>query len=175
MNYFSLFDINEGFYLDEKALKKRYYILSKKYHPDHYTLSVADEQLAALDKSALINEAYNTLVDFDSRMHYILQMHEVLVDGNNDIPQSFLMEMMDINEELFELEMEPDKDKVSKIKSSIENIKLSNIDTIKSDLESYPTDNDQVNLSILNKAKDYYLKNKYLLRILDKISKFAVS
>jgi molecular chaperone HscB len=173
MSYFEVFDIEEAFILNESDLKKRYYIKSRDFHPDHFTMATDKEKEEALAQSTLINEAFKTLSDFDKRMEYILNQNDMLKDSNNDIPQDFLMEMMDVNEELFELEMDPDTEKVKKIKAQTESIKNSIFNNIKSDIESYPTDNQDTNHNILGKVKDYYLKNKYLLRILDKITKFA--
>ena len=73
-----------------------------------------------LELSTLNNEAYKTLSDFDKRMKYILEIKAVLdEEGKNQIPQDFLMEMMDINEQLMELEFDFDPNIYRKVKSEL--------------------------------------------------------
>ena len=61
MNYFELFGIEPGFTIDAAALKKKFYELSRAYHPDFYGGGTTMEQEEALEKSATVNEAYKTL------------------------------------------------------------------------------------------------------------------
>ena len=112
MNYFEFFEIPISFKVDEAALKRIFYANSKKYHPDFYTLESEEKQAEILELSTLNNQAYKTLSDFDKRMKYILDLKEILAEeGQNQLPQSFLMEMMDINEVLMELEFDFDTQK----------------------------------------------------------------
>ena len=105
MNHFQFFDLPVSFYLDEKLLKKRFLLNSKKYHPDFFTLATQEKQAEILERSTHNNLAYKTLSNFDSRMKYILSEKGILGEkGKNTIPQIFLMEVMDIQEAIMELE-----------------------------------------------------------------------
>ncbi|NJN78060.1 MAG: DnaJ domain-containing protein [Saprospiraceae bacterium] len=79
--------------LNEKALKKKFYQLSKQFHPDFYTLESEEKQAEILELSTINNDAYKTLSDFDKRMEYILKEKGVYAEeGQNKVPQDFLME-----------------------------------------------------------------------------------
>jgi len=168
MNYFEFFEIPISFKLDEAALKKAFYANSKKYHPDFFTLESEEKQMEVLELSTLNNKAYKTLSDFDKRMKYILELKEVLGDeGKNKIPQEFLMEMMDINENLMELEFDFDKNTFDKVQNDLESLEESLFTTVKSHLENVS------NETSLEEVKNYYLKKRYLLRIKENLNKFA--
>ena len=44
MNYFELFEMEETFVPEPAELKKKFYELSRKYHPDFYTQANRNEQ-----------------------------------------------------------------------------------------------------------------------------------
>ncbi len=44
MNYFDFFDIEQSFLPDQALVKKKFYQLSRQYHPDFYGNGSADEK-----------------------------------------------------------------------------------------------------------------------------------
>lgn len=172
MNYFEFFDIPLAFKIDEALLKQRFYEHSKKYHPDFYTLESAEKQVEILEQSTFNNQAYRTLSDFDKRMEYILNLKEALAEeGKNEIPQDFLLEMMDINEGLMELEFDFDELRMKGILQEIENQELEIYSKASAIIENF--DDKKTTPQELSIVKNYYLKKKYLLRIRENVSKFA--
>jgi molecular chaperone HscB len=172
MQYFDLYELPISFLLDEKALKRKFYQLSKQFHPDFFTLESDEKQAEILELSTVNNDAYKTLSDFDKRMEYILKQKSVYAEeGQNKVPQDFLMEMMDINEALMELEFDFDHVAYETTKQAVENLDKSIYSTIKSILENY--DDATVSSEDLEKVKNFYFKRKYLLRIQNNLSKFA--
>lgn len=172
MNYFEFYDIPISFLVDEAALKKQFYANSKKYHPDFHTLESEEKQAEILELSTLNNTAYKTLLNFDKRMQYVLQLMNALEEeGQNKIPQAFLMEMMDLNENLMELEFDYDPAKHQQIQAELAQLEGQLKETVQPQLENFdPKESDSVELSAI---KDYYLKKRYLLRIRENLSKFA--
>jgi molecular chaperone HscB len=162
MQYFDLYDLPISFLLDVKALKKKFYQLSKQFHPDFFTLESEEKQAEILELSTVNNEAYKTLSDFDKRMEYILKEKGVYAEeGQNKVPQDFLMELE------FDFEMEA----YETAKEQTENLDNNIYQEIKSMLENYI---DETTLTAdLEKIKDFYFKRKYLLRIQNNLSKFA--
>ncbi|MFN7115552.1 MAG: Fe-S protein assembly co-chaperone HscB [Saprospiraceae bacterium] len=172
MNYFEFFDLPVAFIIDEALLKQRFYANSKKYHPDFYTLESAEKQAAILELSTLNNQAYRTLADFDKRMEYILNLKGVLAEeGKNEIPQDFLLEMMDINEGLMELEFDFDETKHQEVLQAVENQERAIYAAAANVIEQY--DDKKIATQELSVVKEYFLKKKYLLRIRENVSKFA--
>jgi len=108
MNYFELFDLPMSFEVDKKLLTSKYYALSKKYHPDNFSQGTGAEQDQAQEKSSAINKAYRALKNKQSRIKYVLVLNGVsFEEGKEQMPQEFLMEMMDINEAIMEYKMAP--------------------------------------------------------------------
>ena len=172
MNYFEFYNIPISFKVDEVALKKTFYANSKKYHPDFHTLESSEKQDEILELSTLNNQAYKTLSNFDQRMKYVLDLKGTMgAEGENKLPQDFLMDMMDINESIMELEMHFDEKVYMKAKNdvqSIENQLLSDVNEMIENYEDATTPQYQ-----LEEIKNFYLKKRYLLRIRENLSKFA--
>lgn len=172
MNYFEFFDMPIRFQVDQAALKQKFYANSKKYHPDFYTLDSAEKQEEILELSTLNNQAYKTLKDFDARLKYILELKGVLQEeGQHKVPQDFLMEMMDLNEELMELRMEPDAERLEKTRRQVEQWEQDLMEGIRPILEGYEGQKEQP--EALQKVLNFYLKRRYLLRIRKDLDIFA--
>ena len=61
MNYFDLYGIKESFNVDQALVKRKFYELSKLYHPDFYINESEEKQQEILDLSTLNNKAYQVL------------------------------------------------------------------------------------------------------------------
>ncbi|MCC9134865.1 Fe-S protein assembly co-chaperone HscB [Pontibacter silvestris] len=173
MNYFEFYDIPEAFLLDEKALKNKYYQLSREFHPDFYANESEQKQQEILQLSTQNTNAYRTLIDTDLRMQYILKEYGLLEEGKNELPSDFLMEMMELNEELMELEFNFDADKLHEIGEKSNGITAQLDNDILPTLQRYPDLHGVTKEEALQEIKTYYLKKKYLLRIKETLSKFA--
>lgn len=172
VKYFELYDLPISFLLDAKLLKRKFYQLSKQFHPDFYTLESEEKQAEILELSTINNEAYKTLSDFDKRMEYILKEKGVYSEeGKNKVLQDFLMEMMDINEALMELEFDFDNSTFEAAKQNIKDMEADLYNEILPILKDYHNAN--ASSTDLAQIKDFYFKRKYLLRIQNNLAKFA--
>ena len=170
MNFFEFYEVPMSFFPDEGALRKIFYANSKKYHPDFFTLASEEEQAEALKMSTLNNEAFKTLVDFDKRMKYILELKGAMEEeGQNKLSPDFLMEMMEINEGLMELEFDYDAGVHQKMLSGLEGLEKGLMEEVLPSLEEFGKGVEEG--EILEKAKAYYLKKRYLLRIRTNLEK----
>ena len=174
MNYFEFYGIPEAFNVDQSVVKRKFYELSKTYHPDFYINHSEEKQQEILDLSTINNKAYQVLSSASKRLEYILQLHLHVVDGEKyQLPQAFLMEMMDVNEDLMELEFEADPEAIQNIServSLIEEDLLSELDGLTKEFDEAKEDQRE---NLLLKIKDLYYRQKYLLRIRDSLNKFA--
>lgn len=165
MNYFELYNIPVSFFPDAKIIKKEFYELSRKYHPDFFSNSSEDEQTEVLEKSSLVNKAFKTFSDVDETTKYILQLKGLLEEEEKyKLPSDFLMEVMELNEQLMEAKMEDDLITVTNIKSQISNLQAKIYEPVKQIMEHYQEDN--ISEKELLQVKEYYYKKKYLKRIL---------
>jgi molecular chaperone HscB len=172
-NYFELYGIPATFHPGQAAVKSKYYELSRKYHPDRFAqtggLELAEAQLMA----SVNNEAYKTLKSGDATMAHLLQLNGLLQhDEKYALPLTFLMEMMDINEALSDYEAEgANADALQMATNSVnEQLELWDDATQLLVTRFDKGDHDQ---ALLLQIKDQYFRKKYLLRIKERIDRFA--
>ncbi|GAA6173940.1 co-chaperone HscB [Colwellia sp. KU-HH00111] len=112
MNYFQLFDIEVCFDVDLNQLAQTYQALQKKVHPDKFAHASSQEQLLAVQKSAEINDAYQTLKLPLERAEYILTLRGVDLPNEQHTfgDTSFLMRQMELREMLDDVKSADDVD-----------------------------------------------------------------
>lgn len=168
MNYFELYDLPLTLKPDAALVKKKYYELSRQYHPDFFTNAPEEEQASVLEKSSLVNKAYKTFLNEDETIKYVLHLKALVEEEEKyNLAPDFLMEVMEINEQLMDAES---GDSAALSNSEVQTkILLNDIyDEVRSIVENYKegitTDGEML------RVKDYYYKKKYLQRILAKIA-----
>lgn len=176
MNYFEFYKIPVSFFPDEEELKKIFYLNSKLYHPDFHVNEDHGKQEEILEMSTLNNNAYEVLRDLERRVEYILVLKGHISENEKyTLPQDFLMEMMEINEALMEMEMEPAPETLEKIRSQVHVTDTKLSEEMISALKEFDGLKEGDGTPILLKVKDIYYRKKYLLRIKDSLNKFAAS
>lgn len=174
MNYFELYELPLSFDLDAAILRKKFYELSKRFHPDFYVNESQEKQDEILELSTLNNKAYQVLSDPLKRVEYILSHYNMLADGDKHVlPQSFLMEMMDVNEALMEMEFEADEHKLAELKGQIDEMEQALLDELKQATSRFDANNEQEAKHVLLKIRDIWYREKYLMRIRESLNKFS--
>src|SRR5215470_13168050 len=102
MDYFEVFGLPHVLGIDLAALEKTFHELSRKYHPDYFSTASPAEKTQAVRMTALLNDAYRTLRHPVRRVEYLLSLYGLKSDGSK-VPQSLLMEVFEINEQLEEV------------------------------------------------------------------------
>ncbi len=158
MNYFELFEIPVQLKVDAKNLSKRFFELSKKYHPDYFANTDEATQADVLDKSALLNKAWKTFQSPDETIKYVLQQKNLLEEEEKyELPPDFLMEVLEINEALMDMDDSGD------LKLKIDQLQNEIYAPVKEIVEDYK--DSAVSKEELLQVKEYYYKKKYLDRI----------
>lgn len=157
MNYFELFDLPVTLNVDKNTLAKKYFELQKHFHPDFFTQATEYEQAEALEKSSQINKALKVLKNKDETIKYVLQLKNILAEDEKYLlPTAFLMEVMELNEDLS-----------NNSQQQVEALELEIYQPVKKIIENF---NDKaITTEELLLVKEYYYKKKYLQRILDRI------
>ncbi len=170
MNFFDFFGLPVRYAIDPDELKAKYFEKSRKYHPDLHSQAKAAVQAEMLEKSAFNNRAYKVLSDPDQRLKYLLDLFEILKEeGKNEVPHDFLMAMMDYNEAMMELEMEPDPEKLQQLNEKLKELE----NDLSSDVLQVMKIPDASSLTEQewSALAEYYLKKRYLRRFRSNLSK----
>ena len=172
VNYFEFYGLPLSFNPDACVIKQQFYKFSKLYHPDFYINESEEKQAEVLELSTLNNKAYQVLSDPHKRLPYILELKGLLSEGEGYVlPQSFLMEMMEVNEALMDLQFDPDPVKLESIKNEVAVIEQGITDEIAAVTASFEAQDLPAQEQSLLALKDLYYRSKYLLRIRESINK----
>lgn len=122
MDYFTLFGLPARYQLDTQALSLRFQDLQRQYHPDKFASGSQAEQLAAVQQSATINQAWQTLRHPLMRAEYLLSLHgfDLASEQHTVRDTAFLMEQLELREELDEIEQAKDE---ARLESFIKRVK----------------------------------------------------
>jgi molecular chaperone HscB len=101
MDHFQRLGLPRRFSVDAGELERAYLDRSRAVHPDYHLAGSGAELDASLEASAAVNEAYNTLRDPFARAEYLLTLDgEPPAAGAPKLPPAFLMEMLELREQL---------------------------------------------------------------------------
>jgi molecular chaperone HscB len=106
-DYFETFGLERRLGIDVAALQRRFYELSRRWHPDFHQGASPAEQARALEASAQVNAAYRALRDPIARVEYLIRLEEgrETKEGATvkpKAPPELLAEMFEIQEALEE-------------------------------------------------------------------------
>lgn len=110
MDYFTLFGLTPGYGVDTQQLATRYQELQRQFHPDKYAGRPQAEQLLAVNQSATINQAWQTLRHPLLRAEYLLLLNgfDLANEQHTVRDTAFLMEQLELREELDGIEQASD-------------------------------------------------------------------
>jgi molecular chaperone HscB len=122
VDYFTFFGVPRKLNIDVPALEREFYQLSRKLHPDLYSVADPREQEWSLEQSSQLNDAYRTLKDPIKRTQYLLRLEGVELEEQSKsatdqaratgqvkkqvVPPDLLEEVFDLNMQLEELRMQ---------------------------------------------------------------------
>jgi molecular chaperone HscB len=106
-DFFTVFGLPRRLAVDGAALQRRFYELSRRWHPDFHQAAPPAEQARALEESARVNAAYRALRDPIARVEYLVRLEEGRdttegVAVKPKAPPALLAEMFEIQEALEE-------------------------------------------------------------------------
>lgn len=103
-DYLALFGFAGRPGIETDELQRRYYDLSRRLHPDRFQTGSPEEQRASVRAAALLNDAFRTLKDVESRGRWWLERAgDSLGRENNQVPPSLAAEVFEVQEKLADL------------------------------------------------------------------------
>ena len=101
-DYFAFFGLPRKLQLDEAALEKTFYALSRQLHPDYFMTASSAERQASVARASLLNDAYRTLRDRTLRAQYLLSLAGYK-EAEKKAPPDLLEEVFELNMQVEEL------------------------------------------------------------------------
>lgn len=104
-DFFDFFGLDRKLVVDTDALQKRFYELSREWHPDRFSRKSPAEQTQALEATAILNDGYRTLRDPVKRAEYLLKEEGFPIgeQRSKDVPPELLEEVFELNMMLEEI------------------------------------------------------------------------
>jgi molecular chaperone HscB len=104
-DYYEFFGLDRKLVIDAAELQKRFYELSRQWHPDRFSRKSASEQEMSLDATSILNDGYRTLKDPVKRAEYLLTQDGFPIgeQRSKDVPPELLEEVFELNMMLEEL------------------------------------------------------------------------
>ena len=101
-NHFELLGLAPAFALEPALLDRAYREIQSKIHPDRFAHAGEAERRASMQWTTQVNEAYRTLKSPVQRAKYLLELNgvDVAFETNTAMPADFLMEQMELRENL---------------------------------------------------------------------------
>ena len=101
-NHFELFGLEPAYALEREALERSYREIQARVHPDRFAHAGDAERRASLQWTTRVNEAYRTLKDPVQRGKHLLELQgvDVAFETNTQMPTDFLMQQLELREEL---------------------------------------------------------------------------
>jgi molecular chaperone HscB len=159
MNHFELFNLPISLLVDTSGLSKKYFELQRQYHPDRFIQASDAEQEEALQVSAQVNKAFIILKDPNTTLQYVLQLKGLLEEEEKyQLSPDFLMEVMELNEEMEEGMTDAIQSKIDQLKKEL----YADVEAIITNYQEGITSEKE-----LLQVKEYYFKKKYLDRMID--------
>src|SRR5687767_678726 len=99
---FELFGLPARYSVDQEMLEKAYRDIQSQVHPDRFAHAGDAERRASLQWTTRVNEAHRTLKDPVQRGKHLLELQgvDVAFETNTQMPTDFLMQQLELREEL---------------------------------------------------------------------------
>jgi molecular chaperone HscB len=120
-DYFAFMGFPRRLSLDAGELQRRYFDLSRKYHPDFHTQDEEPGRQTSLEQSSVLNQAYRTLKDRNERARHLLWLEwpDLPESEKKKIPPALLMEVMEMQEKIADAGSEVDESRKAALQGEL--------------------------------------------------------
>jgi molecular chaperone HscB len=127
---FALLGLSPGFDVDLAALERAFFERSKALHPDRVVGASAAERVAVLSRSRALNDAYQLIRKPIARAEYLLERAGVTIGDNERLDPAFLMEILELREELAEARAAGNTELVARLQAVMQQRRAAALDAL---------------------------------------------
>jgi molecular chaperone HscB len=117
---FALLGLSPAYGVDLAALERAFFERSKQLHPDRMAGAPAAERVAVLSRSRALNDAYQLIKKPVARAEYLLARAGVTIGDNERLDPAFLMEILELREELAEARAAGNSELVARLQGAMQ-------------------------------------------------------
>jgi molecular chaperone HscB len=117
---FALLGLPPAYEVDLAALEQAFFERSKQLHPDRVAGAPAAERVAQLSRSRALNDAYQLIKKPIPRAEYLLARAGVTIGDNERLDPAFLMEILELREELAGARVAGDTELVARLQRTMQ-------------------------------------------------------
>lgn len=167
INYFNHFNLEEKYFISIPLLRKKYYEISRDLHPDLRS----DQSNQSLNNIGIEehNEAYKILLNPESRLFYLLKLNLLVPDDKTGPGQSFLFDMIQMNEIIDEAHETSDQEKIQALQNEVNQMIEQDQNQSEKFLRQF--DNGDRSHQIIEEIQRYYYRLKYYKRLLQNLDR----
>ena len=154
-NYFEIFSLDISTNPDLNLLNENNRELQRLVHPDKFATSGDTEKRQAMQKTSLINQAFNTLKDPALRLQYMLSLKGIDMNGETDTSMdgAFLMDQMELRERISDVRTQSDP--LDELDAIAKDLKKTSVNLIEEFNQFYQTD-------VLDKSREVVRKLQFI-------------
>ena len=137
---FLVFGLKYAYSYDVELLEERYLELSKLTHPDHQMTADEASKQRVIKISAWVNQSYKDLKDSLFRAEFLLNLIESKNGSCTDpkkLPGTFLMDMLDLQEELEDRAVKEDENRLEEIVEQAEQSRKKTLKSVGNELDTF--------------------------------------
>ncbi|AKT37515.1 Fe-S protein assembly co-chaperone HscB [Chondromyces crocatus] len=164
---FAILGVEPRFTLDLRAVEQRHRELSRALHPDRYAGAPAAERRLSLGRAIEVNEAWRVVRDPIRRAEALMARSgvELREDAMPKADPAFLMEVMELREELSEAARRKDRARVEALGTQVRAREEASLAALGTVLDGSAGDRTSI-----EKALPRLSELKYFRRFLDEVS-----
>jgi molecular chaperone HscB len=161
---FAALGVPRTYALDTKELEVHYRDLSRKLHPDRFAKAPPRERMLSLQAATTLNEAYRVLRTPVRRAEYLLDLFGAKVGDQDPVEPGFLMEILELREELGEAKAAGDAASLSRLFAAMQERKDAAMRRVADGFAAYEHEPDA---ALLADVKVSLVSLRYFQRFLD--------
>jgi len=166
-DYFAVFGLDRKLTIDEASLQRKFYELSRQFHPDRFATASPFQQQYALDFTALLNDGYRVLRDPVKCAEYLLKQEgfDIGEQRSKDVPPELLEEVFELN---MMLESTPDKQELESARERFRAMQAQTDSEIQGLAAKYDATNDR---SVLAAVRGVLNRRRYIQNLVRDVEK----
>jgi molecular chaperone HscB len=164
---FALLGLPARFDLPAADIERAYLERSKALHPDRFVDQPAAARVAALGRATALNDAYKLLKKPVPRAEYLLAQAGVTIGSNERLEPGFLMEILELREELAEARAAGELERVGRLQASMKSRRAAAVATLAPGFAAAETATGEARAAVLADLKAQLILLRYVNRYLE--------